>query len=185
MFLRSRVFILITHFHHHHCLVIGSIFRPFHRPRCPAVPSSVRPCHLLPIFTARGWIFTDEWSQQRQISTFSGGGKNATNDVQSSTSSPSIVIVITSIFRPYHRPKCPSVPSSAHLHRQRHMLNIHRRMVTATVSVLSVVEQNKFKNMLKVQLAKQIKRSSSLRRIRLYMELWNTFAILAIFDFPI
>ena len=65
------------------------------------------------------------------------------------------------------------------------MLDIHRRMVTATVSVLSVVEQNKFKNMLKVQLAKQIKRSSSLRRIRLYMELWNTFAILAIFDFPI
>ena len=107
------------------------------------------------------------------------------NDVQSSTSSSSIVIVTTSIFRPYHRPKCPSVPSSAHLHRQRHMLDIHRRMVTATVSVLSVVEKNKFKNMLKVQLAKQIKRSSSLRRIRLYMELWNTFAILAIFDFPI
>ena len=29
------------------------------------MPSSVRPCHLLPIFTARGWIFTDEWSQQQ------------------------------------------------------------------------------------------------------------------------
>ena len=59
------VLILFTQFHHHHCLVIGSIFRPFHRPRCPTVPSSIRPCHLLPIFTARGWIFTDEWSQQQ------------------------------------------------------------------------------------------------------------------------
>ena len=95
--------------------------------------------------------------------------ENTTNDLQSSTSRSSIVNVISSIFRPFQRPKCPSVPSSAHLHCQRHIQDIRGRMVTATALVLSMVEHNKYKNLLKVLLANQSRRSSLLRRIRSYI----------------